>query len=326
MPRLLLPLLLTLAATAAAQERLAPGDHERHLRHGTRDRYYLVHVPPQASTGEPLPVVLCYHGGGGAPEGTQEKLGLDAVADREGFVVVYPAGTGRFERRLLTWNAGRCCGSAARENVDDVGYTWAALADLASVLPLDQARVYATGLSNGAMMSYRLAVETPERVAAIVPVAGAMLCDPPRAEDPPTPVMHVHSVDDPRALYTGGLGPPFPFTKHRVDHAPVRDVVDRWVAHNGCAPGGEIGEEIQGVEDSPDAGHSARKIVWGPGRDGAEVVLWRLRGAGHVWPGAEQYGPARLVGEPSRVIDANDELWAFCRRFTRADAPPLQRD
>ena len=138
---------------------LAPGDHRIALQHGGRQRSYIVHVPPVAREGRPLPVVLNFHGGGGNAESQQNIPRLDALADAEGFLAVYPDGTGRMPDRLLTWNAGTCCAYSVMNSVDDVGFTLALLADLEARQPVDRRRVYATGLSNGAMMAWRLAVE-----------------------------------------------------------------------------------------------------------------------------------------------------------------------
>jgi polyhydroxybutyrate depolymerase len=158
---------------ADAQTKLAPGDHEFTMRHGGRARTYLVHVP--ARTKDRPAVIIAFHGGGGNAKGFQEYAELDAIADREGFLVVYPNGTGPLPRRLLTWNAGDgCCGFAMTRKVNDVGFATMVLADLEGRTPIDRARVYATGHSNGAMMAHRLAAERPELIAAIAPVAGSL--------------------------------------------------------------------------------------------------------------------------------------------------------
>src|SRR5262249_31377905 len=124
---------------------LTPGDYDFSLTHAGRVRAYLLHVPPQAADKKPLAVVVNFHGGRGTAKGQKEWSGLDAVADREGFLAVYPDGTGRFGRRLLTWNAGTCCGYARTNAVDDVGFVLTLLADLATRTPVDHTRVYATG-------------------------------------------------------------------------------------------------------------------------------------------------------------------------------------
>lgn len=143
-------LFLVAGAVAAALE---PGDHEFVLTHQQLRRSYLVHVPPQAASGRPLPVVLNFHGGGGHARAQKQYSHMDQTASREGFIAVYPNGTGGTGARLLTWNAGMCCGSAAASRVDDVGFTLALLDDLARCAPVDATRVYATGLSNGSIVA-----------------------------------------------------------------------------------------------------------------------------------------------------------------------------
>jgi len=318
---LVVVLYVALAARCAAG--LAAGDYDLQLPHAGRTRTYLLHVPPQAASETPLPVVLCFHGGGGNAAGQKAWSGLDRIADREGFLAVYPDGTGRLGRRLLTWNSGTCCGYAHSHDVDDVGFVVVLLNDLATRTAVDSARVYATGISNGAMMSYRLAIEASDRIAAIAPVAGALSL-PRFAPTRPMPVMHFHSVDDPRALYQGGLGPLFPFLS-RVLHQSVERTIGRWVEYDGCPREPRVAAERHGTPGQPDAAHTALERVWGPCRDGTEVVLWRLTGAGHVWPGAAPRYPQWLLGPPTAVVDASEEMWRFFQRFTRPDAPPLRR-
>jgi len=316
--------LLLWETTALGQSLLTPGDYEFSLTHGDRIRTYLLHVPPHAAAGKPLPVVLVFHGGGGNAKGQKAWCGLDGIADQEGFLAVYPNGTGRFSnQRLLTWNAGTCCGYARARAVDDVGFVIALLTDLAARTPVDHTRVHATGMSNGAMMSYRLAVEASERIAAIAPVAGSMVVESftPRR---PMPVMHFHSVDDSRALYQGGLGSRWPFLT-RVMHTPVEETITRWVQYDDCPTPPQIGPTLHGTADNGEAAHTATKISYGPCRQGTEIVLWKLTGAGHVWPGPGPTYPEWLLGTPTRVINASQEMWKFFRRFSRPDAPLLTR-
>ncbi len=302
---------------------VAAGDHDLALAVGGTTRTYLVHLPPRFRERGPLPVVVAFHGGGGNAAGFKAYAGFDALADREGFVVVYPDGSGRIGRRLLTWNAGTCCGYARDNNVGDVAFTLAALRDLARDVPLDPTRVYATGHSNGAMMAYRLAVEAPERIAAIAPVAGMMVTDrfPPAR---PVPVLHMHSVDDPRALYAGGVGPPFPLTTAHVTHRAVEPELARWVAHDGCPRAAQVAERRTAPSRGGGPDHTATRLVHAPCASGAEVQLWKLTGAGHGWPGSGSQLPERLMGPDTNVISAAEEAWRFLSRFRRDGAPPLR--
>lgn len=305
-----------MVAFGAGAAALAPGDHEITLVHGQLQRSYIVHVPPQARAGKPLPAVLNFHGGGSHALVQQRYSLMDATADREGFFAVYPNGSGGIGGRLLTWNAGACCGPAAASRVDDVGFTLALLDDLAQRVALDLERVYATGLSNGAMMAYRLAAEAAPRIAAVAGVAGTMTLAR-FAPALPVPVMHIHSVDDERALYEGGLGPPFAVTSTRVLHEPVEAMLQKWVAYDACPTQPRAGKPMRGRPGQADAAHTATRFVYGPCRDGTEVVLWKLTGAGHVWPGGVQDYMPWLLGAGTTVIDANDEMWRFFSRFRR---------
>ncbi len=301
---------------------LGAGDHDRALTFGGATRTYFVHVPPRVSEGRPLPVVLAFHGGGGNASGFKAYAGLDGLADREGFVVVYPDGSARWGRRMLTWNAGGCCGYAAVQSVDDVGFALAVLRDVARNVSVDPARVYATGHSNGSMMAYRMAIDASDRIAAIAPVAGAMQAPgfpPPR----PVPVLHIHSVDDPRALYGGGLGPPFPGTQSRVTHRAVEPELQKWVAHDGC-PGAPRTAQQRTTPSRSAPDHTATLLVWGPCAGGAEVQLWKLTGAGHGWPGGHIRLPEKIMGPETVTIDAALEVWRFVSRFRRPDAPALE--
>jgi polyhydroxybutyrate depolymerase len=243
---------------------------------------------------------------------------MDSLADEAGFIAVYPDGTGRFGRFLLTWNAGGCCGYAREDNVDDVGFVRTLLSDLATAAPVDGSRVYATGLSNGAMMAYRLAAEAPDLVAAIAPVAGAMQLDT-LAPGRPVAVLHFHSIDDPRALYNGGLGPPFPLTTSRVEHVPVENVLARWAANNGCGSEPAAVEVRQNHPAEGEPAQTATHLVYPNCAPGGAVELWRLTGAGHVWPGGIPRYLQAILGPSTDVVDANQEMWAFFQRF---ELPP----
>ena len=297
-----------------ASQPLQLGDHELSLRHGDRDRSYIVHVPPGADKLKRLPLVLNFHGGGGRAKTQKDYSRMDGLADKEGFLVVYPNGTGGLAGRLLTWNAGTCCGYALDNKVDDVGFVLALLRHLEGFVPIDRDRIYATGLSNGAMMAYRLAVEASEQIAAIAPVAGGMVVERTTASRP-VPVMHFHSVDDRRALYRGGLGPPFPMTNRRVPHPDIERVIAQWASHNGCPSEPTISAELKGREGSPKSNHRAIKYVHGPCREGTEVALWKMSGAGHVWPGGLPDYLPRLLGPSTDIVDANVEMWKFFSRF-----------
>jgi polyhydroxybutyrate depolymerase len=333
---------LALAVAAAAALAQAPrprelpvnpaGDYELAVAHDGRTRTALVHVPAQTVQGAPLPVLVNFHAAGGNARAHRDYVRMDALADREGFVVVYPNGTGWFEEQFLTWNAGRCCGYAAIEQVDDVGFVRALLDELGTLAPIDATRVYATGLANGAMLSYRLAAQASDRIAAIAPVAGSMVLPERRVDDRgqpalevpgrrAVPIMHIHSVDDPRAVYRGGSSEPVPLTSVRTRHPNAEEVLYRWVEFAGCRTKPAVAETRTGAPGTAASGHAATKYVFGGCRDHTEIVLWKLSGVGHAWPGAHRKDHAPNLGPETDLVDANAEVWRFVRRF----ALPPQR-
>ena len=251
-------------------------------------------------------VVLAFHGGGGEADGFKGYAGLDRVADREGFLVVFPNGSGVLPRRLLTWNAGECCGYAMNQHVDDVGFTIAVLDDLARRTTIDPRRVYATGHSNGAMMAYRLGAERADRIAAIVPVAGGISLGrfAPRRR---VAVLAIHSVDDPRALYDGGLGPPFPGTEVRSSHRPVMEGLEKWRRHNGCSPATRVVETRTGRSGTTP--QTATLLEWEGCAGSARVAHWKLTGVGHGWPGTAPRSRDEITGTPTTLVNAAEEIW-----------------
>jgi polyhydroxybutyrate depolymerase len=309
---------LALAQTGASGGRLGqqinllgPGSHLIDIHYGGIGRSYIVHVPPNASGASALPAILNFHGAGTNAEQQERYSGMDATADRDGFVVVYPNGTGR-GTRALTWNAGGCCGAAARNNVDDVGFIRAVLDDLATRIHIDRARVYATGMSNGAMMAYRLGVEAADRIAAIAPVEGGLMV---RTSGParPMPLMIFNSVDDRYVPYQGRFGRLGRIT-HETPFPRVDDELARWRGFDGCPPEARVGPTLKGAPGSADADNSATRYEWGPCASGSKIVLWKLAGSGHVWPGTTR-SPSWL-GRATQVIDANNQMWHFFRDFS----------
>lgn len=278
---------------------LKPGDHLRTLALEGHERAYLVHVPPTYDPDTPAPVVLAFHGGGANADNMVGFSGLSEKADQAGFIVVYPEGSGRLAR-MLTFNAGNCCGNAAANNIDDVDFTRRVLDDLERVANVDRRRIFATGMSNGAMMAYRLASEMSDRIAAIAPVSGPMgtkECRPGRAVS----VMHFHGDADEFAPFEGGRGRgPSGTNFYSVGHS-----IDAWVVANGCRPTAVTTR----LPDRADDGTTVKQVRYDSGKDNAEVVLVVIEGGGHTWPGREPR--MRSLGVSTRDISANDMMWEF---------------
>ncbi len=288
-----------LSMLAVSGEKLGPGDHERLLQIGDLHRSYLVHVPPHYDPQKPLPVVLALHGAGTNGTMTASFTGLNKKADEAGFAVVYPNGTGP-AGILLTWNSGGTRRAGEGSTTDDVGYIRKVLDDLQTVLAVDAKRVYATGLSNGGMMCYRLASEMSDRIAAIAPVAGTIAIDnyhPKR----PVPVIHFHGTVDKLVPFDGPKDEPTKF----LGFKSVPETMRILVKCNACAPDPQTTE-------LPDKAHDGTKVtrkVYTPKGGGAEVVLYTIDGGGHTWPGRQP--PVRFIGKSTAQISANDLIWEF---------------
>jgi polyhydroxybutyrate depolymerase len=282
---------------------LKSGEHSRSLEVDKRIRSYLVHIPKSYDGSKPFPVVLALHGGGSNAEQMVRFCGLNDKADQAGFIVVYPNGTGSLNT-MLTWNGGNCCGFAVQHQVDDVAFIRALLDDLERVAKVDRKRIYATGMSNGAIMVYRLASELSDRIAAIAPVAGPMgteTCAPER----PVSVIHFHGTDDQFAPFAGGKG-----TKSRsgTDFYSVDHSIRAWVKANGCPSEPRVVKEPDKSKD----GTTITRKTYGPGKDGAEVVVVVIEGGEHTWPGRPP--PLRFLGKSTKNIQANDVMWEFFQR------------
>ncbi len=292
---------LSLFAMRSQGDELKAGDHVLSLTAGGRERTYLLHLPPTYDGKKILPLVIVLHGGGGNAPGAVRMSGFSEKADKEGFVVVYPNGSGRLKDRLLTWNSGNCCGHALDKDVDDVGFIRMLIDELEKTRAIDPKRVYVTGMSNGGMMTYRLGCELSDKIAAIAPVSGALNvenCEPVGAVS----AIIFHGTADEHVLYNGGEPLKKVDTHSRVDKS-VSYAVKFWVTHDGCS------ETPQREERG-----SIRTEIYSGGKDEAEVVLYTIKSGGHAWPGGQSY----LLGDtPTREISATDLMWEFFVRHPK---------
>jgi len=144
------------------------------IEHDGRNRTYILHIPPSYNKEQSVPLVIVLHGGGGNSKNIGKTIMMDELADEEGFIVVYPDGTGRLNNYLLTWNAGYCCGYSLENNIDDVGFIRKLIEKLQIEYNINSSRIYVTGMSNGGMIAYRLGSELSDIIAAIAPVCGSI--------------------------------------------------------------------------------------------------------------------------------------------------------
>jgi polyhydroxybutyrate depolymerase len=275
----------------------APGDYRFTFVHDGLSREYLVHVPRSYRPGKLTPMLVALHGGGGDADyqASDDKYRLIGKSERAGFIAVFPNGYSRFQSGVLaTWNAGGCCAGAVRNNVDDVGFLREVIKRVDRQASADPRRVFMTGMSNGAMMSYRMACEASDLVRAIAPVAGTdntASCKPSR----PVPVIHFHAVNDEMVNFNGGPGPKS-FTQS--DFTSVPSTVTKWVALDAADPKSRRVLSANGAHCDL---HPAKS-------GGAPVELCVTDSGGHSWPGG---GPQQGRKQPSTAISANDLMWTF---------------
>lgn len=288
------------AAAASGETRITkPGDYRFTIQHDGLTRMYRIHVPSGYDPAKPAPLLVALHGGGGNMDyqADDSKYGLIGKSEREGFIAVFPNGFSKMQNgKLATWSAGKCCGGARDNKVDDVGFIRQMLSNITAQMNIDRNRVFATGMSNGGMMAYRLACEMSDVFTAIAAVAGTdntSNCHP----EYPVSILHIHARNDDHVLFNGGSGPGTPYKAAVTDFTSVAESVAKWHTMDHCAAAPRRIIDKAG----------AYCELYSPCRGGTKVQLCVTENGAHSWPGG-----AKPHGEtPSQAISANDVMWDF---------------
>jgi len=300
-------------AASTMPTKMRPGDHTLELTHDGLKRHYVVHVPPGYDGKTMVPVVIMFHGGGGKARGAMQETGWSAKSDKENFLVVYPEGVprdpsrrGSFVSNPQSWNDGsqRAIVAASLKNIDDVGFVNAMLDDLGMKFRIDPQRLYATGFSNGASMTFRVGRELSARLAAIAPVAGSDWLEQPTPARPLS-LLYITGTADPLNPLEGGeitLG-----GKPAGNKPPVREFIDKWVKMLGCVSKPKTIYDRDGVKG----------FAYTTCRDHAEVVFYTVAGMGHFWPGGMSHLPEHVIGKSFNKISATDVIWKFFQQHPR---------
>ena len=280
------------------------GDHTVQVRFDGRNRKVIVHIPPSYDQNQGVvPLVFMFHGGGGSAKQAARSYHWKEQSDLDGFIVMFPEGTGL----VKTWNVTHCCGSALRKNVDDVGFVRMLIQQAKTQLRIDEKRIYATGMSNGGMLSHLLGSEMSDIFAAVAPVAGTIggqvdsNSEEQRIGPPvqPIPIMMFHGEEDTNVQYFGGESKGG-FNTGRIDLSQ-EECVQFWVNENGTVK--------KPVVDVSDSGNIITRTFedMNQGRN-ADVVNVTVVNQGHAWPGGKFNG----IGDPpSQEISATALIWEF---------------
>lgn len=280
------------------------GLHTLQLKINESPRYFMIYIPPKLDISKPAEVLFVLHGGGGNMkiQSTEEYYHQLSVADQRGHIAVFPNGYSQFKSgEFATWNAGACCGEARDEKVDDVLFIKTILENLKASIKINSKRVFATGMSNGAMMSYRLACDTEGLFAGIAAVAGTdntLQCD----SKTPVSVLHIHAKDDDHVMFNGGAGKKaFKDTAKVTNFTSVPDTIKKWTMKSHC----------QGQPKTVLKTAGAECELYTNCSNGVRIQLCTTETGGHSWPGGEKIRKWGSGSSPSKALSANDVMWSF---------------
>lgn len=277
----------------------APAGSTTHgtFQFGTTERTYRLFTPPK-----PTVLIVALHGGMGSGDQFAAQSRFEILAAKNNFAVVFPDGlTAKTVNGLSvrTWNAGRCCGPAARNNVDDSGFIAELSAKLTTDLGIPAGKVGVVGHSNGAMLTWRIACEHADVIGAAVVVAGSL--EKPGACSPAKGISleAIHGDADVNHPINGGRGNGVA----GVDFRSLDSSLDTWTKAEKCGPGA-----------APVTTGPLTRTTWPDCRDNTITERLVIKGAEHAWPGSAPAAVTRLGGTPSQDLDATAEAWAFLHR------------
>jgi len=276
---------------------LAPGRHAVSLRIDDHDRRMIFVTPKGFKPGTPLPLVFFFHGAGGSSEQAARTYG-----------VAFPQGLGARHTGAGMFHIWRDERGDRPMDISDVHFFKVLLDQLQAALPIDPHRIYVTGFSNGAGMTFTLGAHFSDRIAAIAPVSSQSFVKVDSLARP-LPVYYLTGTADPLIPYHGGATAlaTLPFGAG-YKYPPVQDSVDKWVLLDGCPTQPQVVSDANGV----------RVLRYGPGRGQSEVLFTTIEGNGHHWPDTVEPLPHIICGPTLDPFNATDRIWEF---FVRHPLP-----
>ncbi len=273
---------------------------------GGRERSGMLYIPASYKASEPTPLVVGYHGGFAEGENQDKLTHMSQIADKENFIIVYPDGVNRH------WNDGRSKAIENGENVDDVQFTKDLIAAVSSRVNIDAKRIYATGISNGGMMTYRVAREMTSVFAAVATVSSATPVEQQSMQNPssPIPVLIMQGTEDPLIPFNGGE-----MAFHIGTAVPTRDTIAYWVKVNKA---NATAASSQLPDTDPNDGTTITHDSYSStGAGSAPVEVYIVNGGGHTWAGGNQYARESAIGKTSHDVDASQLIWDFFKNYSK---------
>jgi len=302
-----------------AEDALQKADAETNLTktlyHEKIKRTYHVYLPPDFRKDEPAPLVIALHGGKGDGRGFDQNTTagtLTEAAAARGVVLVFPEGINK------QWCDGRTEMLKNKdETYDDTGFISRIIDSMVETYGINPKRVYVTGISNGGFMSVRLAMELSEKIAAAAPVA-AQVSKALKDKTPKRPIsiLIINGTKDPLVPFNGGDLRLFGVGRSRGEVLSTAETVELFRRHNGCDP---IPKKSKLEDKDPDDGATVEVERYTGGKDGTEVILLKVIGGGHTWPGGKQYLGPRIIGTVCRDINAGEMILDFFSAHSRED-------
>jgi len=279
---------------------------QKNLVYEQIERNYYLYIPKALPSDSSVSLLFVLHGAGGNGKAINALTmnRFNELADIEKFIIVYPDGFNKH------WNDGRIHserkGSIAA-NIDDVGYIRTLIDAISDDYAVDEKRIYAAGISNGAIMSLRLACELSDKFAAVAVVAGSMpvelysVCNP----QSDVSIMIINGTDDKLIPYDGGTIQFNGKEKGRIISTNM--LVNFWISKNKCLDK----EQARLPHTAPDDGTTVWRETYTNSLQTTAVTLYRIEGGGHTWPGGVQYLSEKRIGKTSRDLIACDVIWKF---------------
>jgi polyhydroxybutyrate depolymerase len=316
-----LPLILGLAlitgACSSDDETDLPADklgefNTKTLQHDGVERTYHVYLPSNFEDATPTPMVFALHGGGGTGGNFESVVSdetLTEAAESRGMILIMPDG---IDKR---WNDGRTEHFGNDKMYDDLGFISALIDKMIQDYGVDPERVYSTGISNGGLMSVRLALDLSDKIAAVVPVT-AQISKAVESIIPefPTSIMIINGTDDPLVPYEGGCIEITVSNGCRGEVLSTQESIDKFIGYNQCSNTATT-EPI--IDDVSNDGTSVEITSYDNCEQGTEVILVKIIGGGHTWPSGTQYLPVGIVGRVSKEINASELILDFFLSHSR---------